>query len=146
MTDKEYFVRGMTALLDAVGSTIQHIDHVHKVIGDDNIPEHTVFVITTDGLENASKEYSAEKVKKMIEEKQEKDHWEFLFLGANIDAIKTAGHLGIHANRAVNYHSDSVGTQLNYEVMSDTIGAFRRHEAVGDEWKKRIDDDYNKRK
>lgn len=146
MTDKEYFVRGMTALLDAVGSTIQHIDHVHKVIGDDNIPEHTVFVITTDGLENASKEYSAEKVKKMIEEKQEKDHWEFLFLGANIDAIKTAGHLGIHANRAVNYHSDSVGTQLNYEVMSDTIGAFRRREAVGDEWKKRIDDDYNKRK
>lgn len=146
MTDKEYFVRGMTALLDAVGSTIQHIDHVHKVIGDDNIPEYTVFVITTDGLENASKEYSAEKVKKMIEEKQEKDHWEFLFLGANIDAIKTAGHLGIHANRAVNYHSDSVGTQLNYEVMSDTIGAFRRREAVGDEWKKRIDDDYNKRK
>lgn len=146
MTDKEYFVRGMTALLDAVGSTIQHISHVHKVIGDDNIPEHTVFVITTDGLENASREYNAEKVKKMIEEKQEKNHWEFLFLGANIDAIKTAGHLGIHANRAVNYHSDSVGTQLNYEVMSDTIGAFRRHEAVGDEWKKLIDDDYNKRK
>ncbi len=146
MTDKEYFVRGMTALLDAVGSTIQRISHVHKVIGEDNIPEHTVFVITTDGLENASKKYGAESVKKMIEEKQEKDHWEFLFLGANIDAIKTAGHLGIHANRAANYHSDSVGTQLNYEVMSDTIGAFRRHEAVGDEWKKRIDDDYNKRK
>ena len=78
----------MTALLDAVGSTIQHIDHVHKVIGDDNIPEHTVFVITTDGLENASKEYSAEKVKKMIEEKQEKDHWEFLFLGEKWNLYK----------------------------------------------------------
>ena len=145
LTDKEYYVRGMTAMLDAVGGTIQQIGHVHQVIGEDNVPEKTVFVITTDGMENASREYTYDKVRKMIEEKKE-NGWEFLFLGANIDAVKTAGHLGISADRAANYHSDHLGTQLNYEVMSNTIGCMRRHEAVGSEWKNRIDEDYKKRK
>ena len=146
LTDKEYFVRGMTALLDAVGYAISHISHVHQVIGEDNVPEHTVVVITTDGHENASREYQLSAIRRMIEEKKEKDGWEFMFLGANIDAVGTAGKLGIGADRAVNYHSDSIGTRLNYEVMSETIGSMRRSETVGAEWKKRIDEDFKNRK
>ena len=117
MTDRDYSVRGCTALLDAIGGAIHHIGNVHKYARKEDVPEHTLFVITTDGMENASRRYDSEKVKKMIERQKEKYGWEFLFLGANIDAVETAKHFGIGADRAVNYHSDHEGTQLNYEVL-----------------------------
>ena len=146
MTDKDYYVRGMTALLDAVGSTIQHISHVHTLMGEDNVPEHTMFVITTDGMENASKEFTMATVKRLIEEKKEKENWEFLFLGANIDAVKAAGSIGIGADRAVNYHSDSVGTALNYNVVSETVSTMRQGKGVAANWKQRIVDDFKGRR
>ena len=123
MTDKDYSVRGCTALLDAIGGAIHHIGNVHKYARKEDVPEHTLFVITTDGMENASRRYGSEKVKKMIERQKEKYGWEFLFLGANIDAVETAKHFGIGADRAVNYHSDREGTQLNYEVLSEAVSA-----------------------
>lgn len=146
MTSKEYYVRGSTALLDAVGGAVQHIRHVHDMLGQDNIPEHTMFVITTDGMENSSHEYTADGVKRMIEERKEKDNWEFLFLGANIDAVKAAGSIGIRADRAVNYHSDAVGTALNYNVVSATVSAVRQGEGIKGDWKKRIAEDFKGRK
>lgn len=106
MTDRDYSVRGCTALLDAIGGAIHHIGNVHKYARNEDVPEHTLFVITTDGMENASRRYDSETVKKMIERQKEKYGWEFLFLGANIDAVETAKHFGIGADRAVNYHSD----------------------------------------
>lgn len=145
MTDKDYTVRGCTALLDAIGGAIHHIGNVHKYARAEDVPEHTMFVITTDGMENASRRYASETVKKMIERQKEKYGWEFLFLGANIDAVETAKHFGIGADRAVNYHSDSEGTQLNYEVLSDAICAVRCSAPLSADWKKRIDEDYEKR-
>ena len=146
MTEKEYYVRGCTALLDAVGGAIHHIGNVHKYAREEDTPEKTIFVITTDGLENASREYSYDRVKEMVERQKEKYGWEFLFLGANIDAIETAGRFGIHADRAANYHSDHEGTALNYEVLAETVCQMRVAPApIGADWKKRIDDDYKKR-
>lgn len=145
MTDEDYTVRGCTALLDAIGGAIHHIGNVHKYARTEDVPEHTLFVITTDGMENASRRYDNGKVKKMIEHQKEKYGWEFLFLGANIDAVQTARHFGISEDRAVNYHSDREGTQLNYEVLSKTISAVRYSEPLGADWKKRIDEDYKKR-
>jgi len=145
MTDEDYMVRGCTALLDAIGGAIHHIGNVHKYARAEDVPEHTMFVITTDGMENASRHYDSEKVKKMIERQKEKYGWEFLFLGANIDAVETARHFGISEDRAVNYHSDSEGTQLNYEVVSEAISAVRCCAPLGADWKKRIDEDYEKR-
>ena len=146
MTDKEYYVRGCTALLDAVGGAIHHIGNIHKYAREEDVPEHTLFVIMTDGMENASCIYSSNKVKKMIERQKEKYGWEFLFLGANIDAVETARHFGIGADRAVNYHSDHEGTQLNYEVLSEAVSAVRCSVPLGTNWKKRIDEDFNSRK
>ena len=146
MTDEDYTVRGCTALLDAIGGAIHHIGNVHKYARAEDVPEHTMFVITTDGMENASRRYDSDKVKKMIERQKEKYGWEFLFLGANIDAVETARHFGISEDRAVNYHSDSEGTQLNYEVVSEAICAVRCNAPLGADWKKRIDEDYNARK
>ncbi|MBQ8971567.1 MAG: VWA domain-containing protein [Clostridia bacterium] len=146
MTDKEYYVRGCTALLDAVGGAIHHIGNVHKYIREEDRPEKTIFVITTDGLENASREYTYERVKRMVERQKEQYGWEFLFLGANIDAIETAGRFGIAADRAANYNSDRVGTALNYEVLAETVCEMRVAAApIGADWKKRIDEDYEKR-
>ena len=145
MTDKDYTVRGCTALLDAIGGAIHHIGNVHKYARAEDVPEHTLFVITTDGMENASRRYDSEKVKKMIERQKEKYGWEFLFLGANIDAVETARGFGISEDRAVNYHSDSEGTQLNYEVVSEAICAVRCSAPLSTDWKKRIDEDYEKR-
>ncbi len=145
MTEDDYTVRGCTALLDAIGGAIYHIGNVHKYARAEDVPEHTMFVITTDGMENASRRYDSEKVKKMIERQKEKYGWEFLFLGANIDAVETAKHFGISEDRAVNYHSDSEGTQLNYEVLSEAICAVRCSAPLGADWKKRIDEDYEKR-
>ena len=146
MTRDDYTVRGCTALLDAIGGAIHHIGNVHKYARNEDVPEHTLFVITTDGMENASRRYDSENVKKMIERQKEKYGWEFLFLGANIDAVETARHFGISEDRAVNYHSDSEGTQLNYEVLSEAICSVRCSAPLDANWKKRIDEDYESRK
>ena len=146
LTDKEYFVRGCTALLDAVGGAIHHIGNVHKYARKEDVPERTLFIITTDGMENVSRRYTYDKVRRMIERQKECYGWEFLFLGANIDAVETAKHFGIGADRAVNYHSDREGTQLNYEVLSEAVSAVRCSVPLGTNWKKRIDEDFNSRK
>jgi len=126
ITEKEYFVRGCTALLDAVGGAIHHIANVHKYAREEDRPEKTLFIITTDGMENASRNYDYAKVKRMIEREKEKYGWEFLFLGANIDAVEVAGRFGIDKRRAINYECDARGTALNYEVLSDVVSAVRR--------------------
>lgn len=149
ITEKEYYVRGCTALLDAVGESIHHIATVHKYARDEDRPEKTLFIITTDGMENASKRYTHEKVKRMVELEKEKYGWEFLFLGANIDAIKVAGQFGIHEDHAVNFENDSHGTQLNYEVLSRAVSQVRANacmpQALSMEWKEDIEKDYKKR-
>ena len=145
LTDHDYMVRGCTALLDAIGGAIHHIGNIHKYARQEDIPEHTMFVITTDGMENASRYYSSNRVKQMIERQKIKYGWEFLFLGANIDAVETAGLFGIDEDRAVNYQCDSEGTALNYEVISEAISAVRCSVPLGSNWKKRIDEDFKKR-
>ena len=133
MNDNQYYVRGCTALLDALGGAIHHIGNVHKYAKEEDRPEKTLFIITTDGMENASHKYSYDKVKKMVERQKKEYGWEFLFLGANIDAIEVAGRFGIAANRAINYKCDSKGTQLNYEVLSRTVSEFRACECDDEE-------------
>ena len=147
LTDKEYFVRGCTALLDAVGGAIHHIGNVHKYARPEDRPERTLFIITTDGLENASRRYDYDKVKAMIERQKEKYNWEFLFLGANIDAAKEAARFGISADRAVQYQSDHEGTLLNYEVLSETVSCMRACPSapLAAKWKDRIAADFKKR-
>lgn len=145
LTEHDYMVRGCTALLDAIGGAIHHIGNIHKYARREDIPEHTMFVITTDGMENASRYYSSNKVKQMIERQKIKYGWEFLFLGANIDAVETAGLFGIDEDRAVNYQCDSEGTALNYEVISEAISAVRCSIPLGSSWKKRIDEDFKNR-
>ena len=125
MNDTQYYVRGCTALLDAVGGAIHHIGNIHKYAREEDVPEKTLFIITTDGMENASRAYSYDKVRSMIERQKEKYHWEFLFLGANIDAVKVAGRFGIKASRAARYEHDEVGTRLNYDVMSKAVSYAR---------------------
>lgn len=142
----EYCVRGCTALLDAIGDAIHHIGNVHKYAREEDVPAHTLFVITTDGMENASRLYDSARVKQMIEHEKSKYGWEFLFLGANIDAVETAKHFGISEDRAVNYHSDSVGTRLNYEVVSCAITSMRRGAPMSGDWKAPIEADYKTRK
>lgn len=146
MTDREYCVRGCTALLDAIGGAIHHIGNVHKYAREEDVPAHTLFVITTDGMENASRRYDSARVKQMIEHEKSKYGWEFLFLGANIDAVETAKHFGISEDRAVNYHSDSVGTRLNYEVVSCAITSMRSGAPMSADWKAPIEADYKTRK
>lgn len=145
MTDRDYTVRGCTALLDAVGGAIHHIGNVHKYARPEDVPEHTLFVITTDGMENASRRYTTERVKRMIEHEKEKYGWEFLFLGANIDAVRMAGSFGISADRAANYEPDGEGTRLNYEVLCDAIAAVRQSAPLSSGWKERISRDYESR-
>ena len=147
LTDREYFVRGCTALLDAVGGAIHHIGNIHKYARPEDRPEKTMFIITTDGLENASRRYSYDKVKAMIERQTEKFGWEFIFLGANIDAAKEAARFGIRADRAARYQSDSVGTALNYEVISAAVSSVRACPSapLAAGWKDRIVADFKKR-
>ena len=146
MTRKEYYVRGCTALLDAVGGAIHHIGNVHKYAREEDRPEKTLFVITTDGMENASRKYTYDRLKGMIERQKERYGWEFLFLGANIDAAKEAARFGIRADRAANYHADTVGTGLVYETVSETICQFRQCCApISVDWKEKLDKDYQKR-
>lgn len=146
MTAEDYYVRGCTALLDAVGGAIHHIGNVHKYARTEDVPEHTLVIITTDGMENASRRYETSQVKKMIKRQQEKYGWEFLFLGANIDAVETAGRFGIAPQRAANFHSDHEGTLLNYEVLGDAVHSVRAGMPLSAEWKERIDQDYTGRK
>ncbi|MEQ2442482.1 vWA domain-containing protein [Pseudoflavonifractor sp. CLA-AP-H29] len=146
MTEKEYYVRGCTALLDAVGGAIHHIGNIHKYARSEDVPEHTLFVITTDGMENASRRYSAQQVREMIRRQREKYGWEFLFLGANIDAVETAGRMGIAPDRAVNYHCDSAGTRLNYEVVGEAVAAVRCSAPLDEHWKDAIEEDFRNRK
>lgn len=145
MTEKEYFTRGCTALLDAVGSAIRHIGNIHKYARKEDVPEKTLFIITTDGYENASKSYDYEKVRRMIERQKEKYGWEFLFLGANIDAAAEAKRFGIGADRAVNYKCDEEGTALNYEVIGDAVCSVRACKPLAADWKMRIDEDVKRR-
>ncbi len=146
LTERDYVVRGSTALIDAVGGAIHHIGNVHKYARREDVPCRTVFVITTDGMENSSHRYTSDRVKAMVESQKKNHDWEFLFLGANIDAVETAKRFGIGSDRAVNYHSDGEGTALNYEVMSDAISTVRHNAPLSASWKARIDEDYNKRK
>ncbi len=153
LTEDEYYVRGCTALLDAVGGAIHHIGNVHKYAREEDRPAKTLFVITTDGLENASKNYTFKDVKKMIGRQQEKYNWEFLFLGANIDAIEVAGNMGISGLHAANYNCDSAGTSLNFEVLERTVARVRKCKAEDFKmmlddgaWKSEIDCDYEARK
>ena len=143
LTEREYYVRGCTALLDAIGGAVHHIGNVHKYARPEDVPARTLFVITTDGMENASRRYSSDRVKQMIQHQKARYGWEFLFLGANIDAVETAGHFGIAPDRAVNYRSDSRGTRLNYEVLSRTIGHFRANAPIAEDWASDIQEDFS---
>ena len=142
MTDKEYCVYGNTALIDALGDAIHHIGNVHKYARREDVPEHTIFVITTDGMENASRRYSSDEVKAMVERQKTKYGWEFLFLGANIDAVETAREYGIGADRAVRFHNDRKGVALNYETVSRTVATMRMSAPVAADWKEEIEADY----
>ena len=146
LTEKEYYVRGCTALLDAVGGAIHHIGNVHKYAREEDRPEKTLFVITTDGLENASRRYTYDKVKAMIERQREKYGWEFLFLGANIDASREAARFGIRADCAADYHADSIGTEAVYESVCEAVCQVRRAAPLKASWKQRIDADFKGRK
>lgn len=146
MTRAEYFTTGCTALLDAMGGAIHHIGNVHKYARQEDIPEKTIFVITTDGMENASRTYSADKVRQMVKHEQDKYGWEFLFLGANIDAVETARRYGLKEGHAVRFHNDREGIGLNYKVMSETIAHVRTCKEVPTDWLHEIDEDYKGRK
>ena len=146
MTDKDYTVRGCTALIDAIGGAIHHIGNVHKYARREDVPEHTVFVITTDGMENASHIYSSDQVRAMIEKQKRKYGWEFLFIGANIDAVETAARYGISEDRAVNYHADSIGTQVLYESVSNVVGCVRANKSIEEDWSISIEEDYKRRR
>ena len=147
LTQKEYYVRGCTALLDAVGGAIHHIGNVHKYAREEDRPEKTLFVITTDGMENASRRYTYDKVKTMIQRQQEQYGWEFLFLGANIDAAREAARFGIRADRAANYHADHVGTGVIYEAVSEAVCQLRSCAApLSADWKHKIEADFKGRK
>ncbi len=145
MTDKEYTVRGCTALIDALGGAIHHIGNIHKYARKEDVPEHTMFIITTDGMENASHKYSSDKVKKMIERQKERYGWEFLFIGANIDAVETAKSYGISADRAVNYNADSFGTGIVYEAVACAVSNVRKRKNLDASWSEEINEDYKSR-
>ena len=145
MTRDEYCPHGCTALLDAVGGAIHHIGNIHKYARKEDVPSQTLFVITTDGQENASRQYTYEKVKSMIRRQTEKHHWEFLFLGANIDAAAEASRLGIHADRAADFLCDKEGTALNYEVIGEAVQSVRACKPLSAAWKQRIDADFRSR-
>ena len=145
LTEKEYYVRGSTALLDAIGITINNIGKALSDAKEEDRPGKVLFVIITDGMENSSREFSYEKVKKMVEHQKSKYAWDFIFLGANIDAIKTANSFGISADMATNFVSDSAGTQLNYKIVSEVVSSFRKGKNVDKSWKDEIEKDYKKR-
>ena len=144
MNDKDYWVRGSTALLDAIGKSIKHIKNIHKYARAEDRPDKTLFCITTDGQENASIIYSYPQIRKMVEAQKEKG-WEFLFLGANIDAVEIAGNIGIGRNRAANFHNDRKGISHSYGALSDAMCCFMSAGSINDHWKDTVDDDFKKR-
>ncbi len=146
MTDRQYYVGGCTALIDAIGGAIHHIGNVHKYAREEDRPEHTIFVITTDGMENASRHYTSDKVKSMVQRQKEKYGWEFLFLGANIDAVETAARFGINEDRAVNFCNDAQGQALNYSEVSEAVRIVRGCTPLGRGWKRKIEEDFKSRK
>lgn len=145
MTDKDYTVGGCTALVDAIGGAIHHIGNIHKYARPEDVPEHTMFVITTDGQENSSHRYSSDSVKSMIERQKEKYGWEFLFIGANIDAVETAAKYGINSDRAVNYCADGQGTHVLYESVARAVYNVRSSMPLSDDWSDEIEADYQAR-
>lgn len=146
MTADDYFAGGCTALLDAIGGAINHIGNIHKYARQEDVPAHTVFVITTDGMENASRRYNISDIKRMIERQKSKYGWEFLFIGANIDAVDTAESFGIERSRAVNYHADKKGTKVVYDAISAPLTAMRSTGRIDDNWSEEIEEDFNNRK
>ena len=146
MTEKDYIVRGCTALIDAVGDAVRHIGNIHKYARPEDVPENTVFIITTDGQENASFRYTSDQVKKMIERHKEEDGWEFLFIGANIDAVETAVRYGIDKERAVNYNADSKGTRVLYDTVAKAVCRIRTRTPLSADWSEDIDADFRRRR
>lgn len=146
MTEKDYYTRGCTALVDAIGGAIRHIRNIHKYASPEDVPTHTMFVIITDGYENASRIYDSDTVKAMIEEQKREHGWEFLFIGANIDAVETAKNFGIDAERAVDYHADAKGTAVVYETVSRAVCDFREAVPLQSDWGEKIEEDFRKRK
>ncbi|GJM77526.1 hypothetical protein HMSSN139_00220 [Paenibacillus sp. HMSSN-139] len=145
ITEKEYQVGGTTALLDAIGRTIHKIGNAQKHTADEDRAEKVMVVIITDGEENASREYSAERIKKLIEHQKTRYGWEFIFLGANIDAVDTAGRFGISPDRAQNYHADQEGIELNFRVMSEAVASFRQTASMPEDWNEEIQENYRRR-
>lgn len=146
LTENEYYVRGSTALLDAVGFAIRHIGNVHRYARDEDRPENTLFVITTDGMENASRHFRYDEIKKMIEKQTTKHGWEFIFLGANIDAAAEARRFGISECRSASYHADAAGVAMNFDVVCSSIDEFRVNKKMSADWKAKIDEDFESRK
>ena len=141
LTDGDYTVRGCTALLDAIGDAIHHIKNIHKYARPEDVPEHTMFVITTDGMENASRKYSYQDIKKMIEQQKASAGWEFLFIGANIDAVQVASRMGISEERTANYVSDSVGTALAFGTLCQPLTEMRRGKKISRKWAESLEED-----
>ena len=145
MTEDDFFVGGSTALMDAIGGAIHHIGNIHKYIRPEDVPANTMFVIMTDGMENASRNYSSDRVKQMIERQKKRYGWEFLFIGANIDAVETAACYGIDADRAVNYHADKEGTRVVYQSVANAVCSLRENKELRADWSEEIDKDYQSR-
>ena len=145
MTEDQYYVRGCTALIDAIGIALTHIESIHRYVRPEDVPAHTLFIITTDGMENASRKYTASAVREMIERKRKNCGWEFLFLGANIDAVETASALGIAEDNAANYCSDPAGTALNYEAVGKAITELRCNRPITSSWKEDVERDWRER-
>ena len=146
MTEEDYTVRGTTALIDALGGAIHHIGNVHKYARPEDVPAHTMFIITTDGMENASRRYTSDQVKQKIERQKEKYGWEFIFIGANIDAVETAARYGINSDRAVNYHADKKGTKVMYEAVANAVSYVRDCGGISSDWRNYVDEDFESRK
>ena len=146
LKDRDYVPSGCTALLDAVGDAVHHIANIHKYAREEDVPEKTLFVITTDGMENASRKYSHKDVKKLIERVQEEKGWEFVFLGANIDAAETADSIGIRAENAVDYHADCCGTEVLYEAVGCAVSSIRASKGLNKAWKCSVEADNKRRK
>lgn len=145
MTEEDFFVGGSTALVDAIGGAIHHIGNIHKYIRPEDVPANTMFVIMTDGMENASQNYSSDRMKQMIERQKKRYGWEFLFIGANIDAVETAARYGIDADRAVNYHADKEGTRVVYQSVANAVCSLRENKELRADWSEEIDRDYQSR-
>jgi len=144
MTERDYTVGGCTALLDAIGGAVRHIEDIHRYVRPEDVPEHTVFVITTDGMENASKTFGSDQVKRLIEQKREQG-WEFLFVAANIDAVETAAKFGIEKSRAVNFRADRRGTMVLYDTVCGAVSSLRRDAPLAESWSDAIREDFENR-